>query len=219
MTGHSPLGFSASFRVSSIVLLPLGMTSKQGTSTFSVNEHQPESLCSIGITRLQRYYALIRLPKQPCRSYAFPRKVGHDQIVPPVCPLIGISQVSELTFDIRCSQPPRIARWLHLPVASPSMLDFTLFGGLVAIKLRNEAESDSLVLRLMSLSKRFPPPPITQRKRRRTTCQTGNLHDNLLSGYKLKQTFLAIPKDAKEKTPFHDVAKYSENGCVHEVRL
>jgi len=157
---------------------------------------------------------------QPRRSYAFPRRVGHNRIVPlnnqrlipmigqkqvpPICPLHGTSQVSELTFDTRCSQSPRIARQLHMPVASLSMIDFALFGGLVAIKTCNEAESDSLALRLASLPERIPPPPITQRKRRRTTCQTGNLHDNLLTGYELNQTYLAIPKnheDAKKAGP------------------
>jgi hypothetical protein len=201
MTGRSPLGFSASFRISAKVLFPLGIASRQGTSTFSVNEHQPESLRSTAITRCQHYYALIRLPMQPRRSYAFPRKVGRDRLIginmPPICPPHGSSQVSDLTFDARCSQPPRIARQLHLPVASLSMIDCAISGRLVTIKLRNEAESDSQMLRLASLSERIPPPPITQRKRRRTTCQTGNLHDNLLTGYKLKQTYLAIPEVAE----------------------
>jgi len=43
--------------------------------------------------------------------------------LPPVYPPLGISQVSDLAFDTRCSQPPRIARQLHKPVASLSMTD------------------------------------------------------------------------------------------------
>jgi hypothetical protein len=201
----------------------------QGSTTLSVNKHQPEGLRSIGITRFRccaggnsccaggnkRYYALIRLPKRPHRSDAFPRQVGRNRIkpltcqrlLPPICPPHGTSQVSDFTFDARCSQPPRIARWLHLPVASPSMIDFALFGGLVAIKLRNEAESPclqkhGLALRLASLPGRIPPPPIAQRKRHRTTRQTGNLHDNLLTGYELNQTYLAIPKIAEKSQCF-----------------
>jgi hypothetical protein len=163
MESYSPFGFSASFRISSMVLTPLGISSMQGSTTFSVNEHQPESLRSVGITRLQccaggnnycaggnkRYYTLIRLPMQPRRSYAFLRKVGRNrnkpricqQLMPPICPPHGISQVSDFTFDTRCSQPPRIARQLHLPVASLPMIDFAFSGRLVAIKKHNEAES------------------------------------------------------------------------------
>src|SRR5215469_9117876 len=63
---------------------------------------------------------------------------------------------------------------------------------------RNEAESDSLTLRLMSLSKRFPQTSITQRKRRRTICQTGNSHNNLLSGYKLNQTSWRYQRTQRE---------------------
>jgi hypothetical protein len=93
------------------------------------------------------------------------------------------------------------------------MIDFALSGGLVAITLRNEAESPcfqkyGLALRLTSLPERFPPQPITPRKRRRTTCQTGNLHDNLLTGHELKQTYLAIPETAEGlSTGFTDVRR------------
>ena len=132
MGGFSLFGFSASFRISSKVVFLLGIASKPGTSTFSVNEHQPEGLGSVGITRLHRYYALIRLPQRPADGYAFPKLVGRDH-APPASPSLGISQVSDFTFDTRCSQPPRIARQLHLPVASLPMVDFTQSGGLVAI--------------------------------------------------------------------------------------
>jgi hypothetical protein len=211
--GYPTFGFSASFRISPMALIPLGISSMQGSTTFSVNIHQPEVLRSSAITRLRcyaggnkHYYDLIRLPKQPRRSYAFPRQVERNRILPlkyqrplpPICPPFGISQVSDLAFDTRCSQPPRIARQLHEPVASLPMIDFAISGRLVAIKKRNEAELDSLALRLASLPERIPPPPITQRKRRRTTWQTGNYHDNLLTGYELNQTYLAIPKDTKK---------------------
>ena len=187
MAGLSPFGFSASFRISSMVLSPLGISSMPGSTTFSVNEHQPESLRSVGITRLQRYYALIRLPKRPSTRLCVPAKRSDATgLMPPTCPPFGISQVSDFTFDTRCSQPPRIARQLRLPVASLPMIDFAISGRLVAIKMCHEAESPcyrkhGLTLRrLMSLPERIPPTPITPRKRRRTTCQTGNLHDNLL---------------------------------------
>ena len=60
----------------------------------------------------------------------------------------------------------------------------------------HEAEPDSLALRLMSLFPRIPTLRITPQDRRETTCQTGNLHDNLISGYELKQTYLAIPQNS-----------------------
>ena len=163
MAGHTPFGFSASFRISFMVLSPLGISSMQGSTTFSVNEHQPESLCSVGVTRLQCYYALIRLPKRSSTRLCIPAKrLDSTGLLPPICPPFGSSQVSDFTFDTRCSQPPRIARQLHLPVASLPMIDFALSGRLVTIKLRHDVESScyqkhGLTLRLMSLPERITP--------------------------------------------------------------
>ena len=134
--------------------------------------------------------------------------------LPPDCPPLGISQVSDFTFDARCSLSPRIARQLRLPVASLSILDFATFGRLVAITGVTRPNRIHLTLRLASLPERIPPPPITQRKRRRTTCQTGNLHDNLLTGHKLNHTYLAI----HEGTEFADLRRMIKN-CGNQYDL
>jgi len=111
-------------------------------------------------------------------------------LLPPASPSLGTSQVPGSTFDTRCSLTPRIVRRLLVPVASSPVLDFALTRRLVTIKTHNEAELDSLVLRLASLFSRIPALRIAPQDRRKTTCQTGNLHGKLLSVFKLSQASL-----------------------------
>jgi hypothetical protein len=77
--------------------------------SFSKNKHSPEALCSIGITRLQRYYGPIRLPKRP--SLVIHSHVRLDEVVllPPTSPSLGISQVPELhcLHPLFCCTPDR----------------------------------------------------------------------------------------------------------------
>ena len=79
-----------------------------------------------------------------------------------------VSQVPDCSVDARCPQPPRAARRLHTPVASPSIRGFAFSGRLATTELRNEAESGSLALRLTSSPKRGFTEPVT-----RTRCPPG----------------------------------------------
>jgi len=91
-------------------------------------------------------------------------------LLPPTSPSLGTSQVPDSTFDARCSLTPRTVQRLLVPVASSLILDFAPTRRLVTIKTYNEAELDSLVLRLASLFPRIPTLRIAPQDRRETTC-------------------------------------------------
>jgi len=57
-----------------------------------------------------------------------------------------VSQVPDRSFRTRPPQSPRVARWVHLLIASPPVADFAFSGWLVATAWCNEAESGSLAL-------------------------------------------------------------------------
>ena len=80
----------------------------------------------------------------PTLGYAFPNAVRTPSSSR------RASQVPDESFDTRCPHPPRRAWWLHLLVASPPMAGFALSDRLATRNLRNEAESGSRQLRLMS---------------------------------------------------------------------
>ncbi len=96
------------------------------------------------------------------------RRLLANRYVSSVRPLSRVSQVSGCSVDARRPQPPRAARRLHTPVASPLACGFAFSGRLAATELRNEAESGSLTLRLTSSPKRGFTEPVT-----RTRCPPG----------------------------------------------
>src|SRR5205823_323876 len=63
---------------------------------------------------------------------------------------------------------------------------FVISGRLLAFRLRNEAESGSLALRLACSPDKFPPDGLLHPTLASATCRTGNLHGELLSVHKIK---------------------------------
>src|ERR1019366_5679800 len=63
---------------------------------------------------------------------------------------------------------------------------FVISGRLLAFRLRNEAESGSLALRLARSPHKFPPDGLLHLTLALATCRTGNLHGELLSVHKIK---------------------------------
>src|SRR5471030_186496 len=63
---------------------------------------------------------------------------------------------------------------------------FVISGRLLAFRLRNEAESGSLALRLACSPHKFPPDELLHPTLASATCRTGNLHGELLSVHKIK---------------------------------
>ena len=125
------------------------------------------ALRSTGVTRRRHYYGPLRLPTGPAGGYVFPPIV--EQATHPVTPSpCRVSQVPGCSVDARCPQPPRAARRLHPPVASPPVRGFAFSGRLATTELRNEAESGSLTLRLTPSPKRGFTEPVT-----RTRCPPG----------------------------------------------
>ena len=125
-TRFPSLGFSASPRIKE--QRSSAWFSNMSGSFFSLHGHHwPESLRSIGITRLQHYYALIWLPKQPRYGYSFPQQVESEHAHNYSALSNGVSQVPDLTVDARCPLSPRIARKL-LPYFFVFGDDFVPFG-------------------------------------------------------------------------------------------
>src|SRR5471030_1291033 len=67
---------------------------------------------------------------------------------------------------------------------------FVISGRLLAFRLRNEAESGSLALRLACSPHKFPPDGLLHPTLASATCRTGNLHGELLSVHKIKPGFI-----------------------------
>ncbi len=96
------------------------------------------------------------------------RRLLANRYASSVRPLGRVSQVPGCSVDARCPQPPRAARRLHTPVASPTVRGFAFSGRLATAKLCHEAESGSLTLRLTSSPMRGFTMPVT-----RTRCPLG----------------------------------------------
>jgi len=118
------------------------------------------------------YYGPLRLSARPASGYVFPptvERATHPVALSPCRPLaMDSGQVPNCSIDARCPQSPRAARRLHTPVASPPVRGFALFERLATAKLRHEAESGSLTLRLTPLPMRGFTVPVTQ-----TRCPLG----------------------------------------------
>jgi hypothetical protein len=108
-----------------------------------------------------------------------------------------ISQVPDLTFGVRCPQPPREVRRLPTLVASSSVAGRPDSGGKATSIFRNEAESGSLALR--------PTPSVTRASTGELprfaawlpTCRTSNLHGQHLSVDESSQAWPDAPEGSE----------------------
>src|ERR1019366_8353090 len=71
---------------------------------------------------------------------------------------------------------------------------FVISGRLLTFRLRNEAESGSLALRLACSPHKFPPDGLLHPTLASATCRTGNLHGELLSVHKISQAYPGAPE-------------------------
>src|ERR1019366_8474905 len=74
---------------------------------------------------------------------------------------------------------------------------FVISGRFLAFRLRNEAESGLLALRLAYFPHKFPPNGLLHPTLASATCRTGNLHGELLSVHKIKPGLSWRTKDAE----------------------
>ena len=85
--------------------------------------------------------------------------------------LKGSPRFLDLSFSARRSQPPRTTLQTHMLIKSLETAGFTLLDGLAVILFGcNEAESDSLALRLTDLIHRASPSRIAPTNADITTC-------------------------------------------------
>ena len=108
-------------------------------------------LCSTMFPWFPRYYGLSDSQPRQTSRLCIP---GHPSAPSPG--RSGSPRFLGASFRARSSQPPRGALQVHMPIASPQVSDFVIFGSLAAPNWRIEAESDSLSLGLTrSRSTRF----------------------------------------------------------------
>jgi len=88
---------------------------------------------------------------------------------------------------------PRRARQLHTSVSSLPALGFTYPGRMATPIQYNEAEMDSLALRLAPSPHEASPDRVTPSRARSATCQTDNLQGELLSVHKIGQASPGTP--------------------------
>src|ERR1035441_4188438 len=75
---------------------------------------------------------------------------------------------------------------------------FVISGRLLTFRLRNEAESGSLALRLACSPYKFPPDGLLHPTLASATCRTGNLHGELLSVHKISQAYPGAPETLRK---------------------
>ena len=88
---------------------------------------------------------------------------------------------------------PRRARQLHTPVTSLPALGFTYPERMATLTKFNEAETDSLALRLAPSPPEASPDRVAPSRARSATCQTDNLQGELLSVHKIDQALPGAP--------------------------
>ena len=107
------------------------------------------SLRSAGVTRLRCYYEPLRLPTWPAAGYEFPSSVGGGSPEPPTCHAGSLRFLVHLSTPAVLNHPGGpdrcIRSWLH----DRCWLHPSWRNG--HPRLRNEAESGSLALRLTPL--------------------------------------------------------------------
>ena len=134
-------------------------------------------LRSTSITRLLHYYGPVRLPTRAA-NWVMSSPIALWLPPPPVGPPRFLDQ----SFSTRRPQPPRRARRLLSPVPSSSVLGFAQSGRLTTLDFcvtrpnRVRLRCGSHFCPLEAL-----PGRITPSRARAATCQTGNLHGELLS--------------------------------------
>src|ERR1035441_1342460 len=75
---------------------------------------------------------------------------------------------------------------------------FVISGRLLTFRLRNEAESGPLALRLACSPHKFPPDGLLHPTLASATCRTGNLHGELLSVHKISQAYPGAPETRRK---------------------
>jgi hypothetical protein len=88
---------------------------------------------------------------------------------------------------------------------------FVISGRLLAFRLRNEAESGSLALRLACSPHKFPPNGLLHPTLASATCRTGNLHGELLSVHKIKPGLSWRTGDAEENAENLRIQNFKAN--------
>ena len=129
-----------------------------------------------------------------------------------------ISQVPDLTFGVRCPQPPREARRLNVPVATSPVTGRPFFGRKATSIFCNEAESGSLALR--------PTPSVTRASTGELprfaawlpTCRTSNLHGQHLSVDESSQAWPDAPKTQRRKALDHSASKIIFNNTRINIK-
>ena len=111
-----------------------------------------------------------------------------------------ISQVPDLTFGVRCPQPPREVRRLNVPVATPPVTGHPFLGRKATSSICNEVESGSLALRPTPSASRAPTGELPRSAAESPTCRTGNSHGQHLTVNESSQACLTHPRghDAKK---------------------
>src|SRR6266446_4500489 len=109
-----------------------------------ISTQWPRPLRSTVVTRFLATMSRSDSRPQPLAQLCIPaRRRTHR---PSSC--AGSPRFLSRSVPTRCLLPPRKARWLHLPVASPPVSGFNISERLATFTLRNEAEPSSLALRL-----------------------------------------------------------------------
>jgi len=125
------------------------------------------------------------------------------------------------SFPARCPHPPRKARQVLLPVASPPVSGFIIFGSLATFDCpANQKVAGSvtrpnrvyITLRLAGSPFEASPREIAPTLARLATCRTGNLHGELLSVHKIRQAYPGAPKIAKKRRLMSTSGPNSTNG-------
>jgi hypothetical protein len=111
------------------------------------------------------------------------------------------TQVPDLTFGARCPQPPRKARRLNVPVATPPVTDRPYFGR-KATSLFVTRPNRVQCLRPTPSASRASTSGSPRAAAWSPTCRTGNLHGQHLTVNESSQAWPDAPKTQRRKGVF-----------------
>ncbi len=106
---------------------------------------------------------------------------------------VGPPRFLDQSVSTRRPLSPRRAQQLHTPVTSLPALGFTYPGRMATLSKFNEAETDSLALRLAPSPHEASPDRVTPSHARSATCQTDNFQGEHFSVHKIGQALPGAP--------------------------